>query len=177
LIELMVVRNQRSARNMQAFAEGLVNVSGLSTELIAAWAKENQGREDLLAYTLEVAFTARSRRKIDGLAKLVSDNLHDDAKLDLSQMVVAALEQLENPHISVLHVFVHENPGSSELDGVRTWHCAALKKRLPGLADGIMPLVAALFRQGMITESSESEKDGLAWESTRFGITCLNYLE
>ncbi|WP_433384233.1 hypothetical protein ACQPZX_23440 [Actinoplanes sp. CA-142083] len=174
LIELMVARSERRGRNLQAFTDSLTSISGMPPEQVAAWARQDEQRQDLVAHALEAAFAARTTRKVEALAKVVSENLRDDARLDISQMIVAALEQLESPHIRVLHVFVHESPA----DGPDcTWHCAGLKERLPGLADGIMPLVATLFRLGMITESTESEKDRLAWEPTRFGVTCLNYLE
>ncbi|MEV4347860.1 hypothetical protein AB0J83_25675 [Actinoplanes sp. NPDC049596] len=171
LIELLVARNDRGARNLQIFADELATISGLSPESVAVWARHSEDREDLVTHALEVAFAARARRKVEALARVVADNLHDDARLDLSQMIVAALGQLENPHVRVLHVLVHESP-----EGAKTWHCAGLKERLPGLSDGIMPLVATLFRQGMITESAESVNETLAWEPTRFGVTCLNYV-
>jgi hypothetical protein len=179
LIEFLVTRNERGARNARHFTDLLAAMSGLSPDLISAWASGEEDRQELVGWAMEVAFKARAKRKIEALARVVAENLHDDARLDLSLLVVSALEQLESPHIQLLDVLVNESPatmrkktGSPE----RTWHCASLKVRLPGLADGIMPLIATLFRQGLITESTESEKDCLAWESTRFGVTCLNYL-
>lgn len=180
LIEFLVARNERGARNVQDFADRLAEISGFCPESISAWAAGEEDRQELVTLALEVAFKTRVRRKIDALARMVADNLHDDARLDLSLLVVSALEQLESPHIRILDVVVNESPANVlKEDGPseRTWHCASLKERLPGLADGIMPLIATLFRQGLITESIESEKDGLAWESTRFGVTCLNYLK
>ena len=114
-----------------------------------------------------------------GLAKVLAENLHDNARLDLCSLVIVALAELEPPHVRVLHTFVHEAPPvtspltSTESDA---WHCAQLKERLPNLADGIMPIIATLVRTGVLTEASSSENDNLSWEVTRFGLNCLNYL-
>jgi len=88
---------------------------------------------------------------------VLAENLHDNARLDLCSLVIAALAELEPPHVRVLHTFVHEAPPvtspltSTESDA---WHCAQLKERLPNLADGIMPIIATLVRTGVLTEAS-----------------------
>lgn len=179
IIELVALRERRSYRNMEFLIEMVTELCGVSAEEFAAWAQERDERLFLATSALQAAYDTKVESKIRGLARVLAENVQDDARLDLSSLVVAALGELEAPHIRVLHTLVHEVPPATS-QNIRTeddaWHCAQLKEHLPNLADGIMPLIATLFRTGMITEGISSEKDNLSWEITRFGINCLNYL-
>jgi hypothetical protein len=164
---------------MELLIEMVTELCGVSVDEFAAWATEGDGRFFLVTSALQAAYNAKTKQKIRGLARVLAENLHDDARVDLCSLVVAALAELEPPHVRVLHTFVHEVPTftspriSTESDA---WPCAQLKERLPNLADAIMPIIATLVRTGMLTEASSSEKDNLSWVVTRFGINCLNYL-
>lgn len=179
IVELVVLRERQSLRNMELLIEMVTELGGVSVDEFTAWAQGRDGRFFLVTSALQAAYDAKAKQKIRGLARVLAENLQDDARLDLCSLVVAALAELEPPHVRVLYTLVHDVPPvtspriRSESDA---WHCAQLKEHLPNLADGIMPIIATLFRTGMITEGLSSEKDNLSWVVTRFGINCLNYL-
>lgn len=179
IVELVVLRERQSRRNMELLINMVTDLCGVSVNEFAAWAQEGDERLFLVTSALQAAYDAKTKQKIRGLARVLVESLHDDARLDLCNLTVAALAELEPPHVRVLHTFVHDVPPVTS-PRIRTengeWHCAQLKEHLPNLADGIMPIIATLFRNGMITEGLSSEKDNLSWVVTRFGITCLNYL-
>jgi hypothetical protein len=179
MIELVLLRERRALRNMEVLVEILTELSGLSTDEFASWAQEREGRLLLATSALQAACAAGSQYKLRGLARVLVDSLHDDARLDMANLIVAGLSELDPPHIRVLHTLVHQISPAASVEAPREdhgWSCVALKDQLPNLADGIMPIIAMLSRTGMITEASESTNDQLSWERTRFGITCLNYL-
>ena len=178
IIELVLLRENRAIRKMEQLVMMVEQLAGVSSEEFLMWAQQSEGRLFLATMALQAATNARSEQKIQALARVVAENLGDDARLDLASLTVTALAELDPPHIQVLYILVHhvppDVPAVSHQDP--GWSCLALKDRLPGIADGIMPIVAVLSRTGMITETPDSTNERLRWAPTRFGIGCLNYL-
>jgi hypothetical protein len=179
VVELVLSRERHALRSMEILVEMVTNLSGVSADRFTAWAEEREGRLFLATSALQAASEARAEYKIRALARVLVDNLRDDAQLDLASLTVAGLAELDPPHVRVLHAIVHDvPPDAPELNPGKEhgWSCVALRQHLPGLADGIMPIIATLTRTGMITEATDSTNDRLSWVATRFGISCMNYL-
>ena len=177
-MELLLLRQARSAANVNLLMDMVTELCGLSPDDFARWAGSKEDRLFLTTSAMQAAVDARTELKISALARVVAENVHDDARIDLAGLAVLGLAELEPPHIRVLHVLVHRIPPRQQASrhGEQGWECAALKARLPGLADAMMPIIAVLSRTGMVTEAANSSNRRLSWVATRFGMVCLNYL-
>lgn len=179
VVELVLVRERHALRNMERLVEMVTELSGVSSEEFVAWAQERDGRLYLATSAFQAASAAQTQHKLRALASVLADNLRDDARLDMASLTVAGLAKLEPAHVQVLRTLVHQVPPDAlngRLDQGLGWSCAALKEQLPGLADGIMPILGTLTRAGMACEASASTNERIAWVATQFGIMCMNHL-
>lgn len=178
VVELMLLRRHHSVHRMEHLLDLVEELSGVSPDELAAWAQQTEERLFLASAALQAAADARSETKLRALAKVLTDNLTDDARLDMAALTIAGLAELDPPHIKVLHTLVHHTSPDVRLNAHDDpgWTCVALKDRLPGLAEGIMPIIGTLTRAGMVTEADSSTNQRLAWVPTRYGVTCVNYL-
>jgi hypothetical protein len=177
-IELLLLRQKRSMENINLLMDTVTELCNLSPDEFARWARLKEGRLFLTTSAMQAAVDARSELKIRALARVLAENVHDDARIDLAGLAVTGLAELEPPHIRVLHALVHQVPKQDQgsMHGDLGWECSALKSHLPSLADALMPIIAVLCRTGMATESPNSSNRRLCWTATRFGMVCMNYL-
>lgn len=177
-MELLILRQKRGVENIDLLIEMAAELCGLSPDEFALWARSKESRVLLTTSAMHAAIDAQSELKIRALARVLAENVHDDARIDLAGLAVTGLAELEPPHVQVLHTLVHHVPQQDQetQQDDPGWECTALKSHLPGLADAIMPIIAVLSRTGMVTESPNSSNRRLSWAATRFGIVCMNYL-
>jgi len=180
ILELLVLRENRGIANIALLGEIVTELSGLSADEVAAWAREKDGRLHLVTSAMHAAYVTAVNQKISALARVLVDNIHDDALIDCSSLVVAALAQIEAPHIHVLHAMVHESPplhphGVAVVSGA--WCRSQLAAHLPGLASGMLAVAATLAATGMILEGLAAGDDDPAWTVTSFGVECLRRVE
>jgi hypothetical protein len=180
MLELLVLRESRGLANIALLESIVTDLSGLSSADVASWAREQDGRLHLVTTAMHAAYMTAVRQKIGALARVVADNIHDDAKIDCSSLVLAALAQIEAPHIRVLHAMVHETPPDPP-DGLKiadgAWCQSQLAAHLPGLRSGIVPVATMLVSTGMVEEGMAADDDNRAWFVTSFGIACLEHVE
>jgi hypothetical protein len=180
MLELLISRESKGLANIALLESNVTDLSGLSSADVASWARETDGRLHLVTTAMHAAYMTAVRQKIGALARVVADNIQDDAKIDCSWLVVAALAQIEAPHIRVLHAMVHDTPpdppaGLIVAEGA--WCQSQLAAQLPGLRSGIVPIATTLMATGMIDEGLAADDDNRAWSATSFGIACLERVE
>ncbi|WP_200215210.1 hypothetical protein [Micromonospora coerulea] len=111
---------------------------------------------------------------------MLTENLQDDARLDLGILIINALADLEAAHVRVLDAIaggsLPRRPDRAErLPGVALQ--SQLEEQFPNLAAGIVPLMPALVRHGLAEDRLAHADDNAAWAVTLFGRGCLRYLQ
>lgn len=179
IFEAITALDQRGLRNVEDVLEQASAQSQLPVEEIAAWAQADDGRLYLLGQVVRSALRTLNQAKVRTFSRLLSEAIIDDARLDVSTLIVQALAELEAPHIRVLHAMVHDAapilPGPPVAEGA--WRMKALAVHLPHLRGGFLPLMRVLDRNGLAQEGLPAAEDDPAWRLTDFGRDCLAYLE
>ncbi|MGA4731926.1 hypothetical protein ACPB67_31275 [Micromonospora taraxaci] len=179
-LELVAVRDRRGIRNVERLVEAITESTGLSAEEIEAWAKSKDGRLMLTTGAIQAAYGTMYDHKVAALAAVLTENLQDDARLDLGILIVTALADLEAAHVRVLDAIV-DGSLPSRPDGADQFPGVALQSQLeeqfPNLAVGIVPLMSALVRHGLAEDRLAHADDNAAWAVTPFGRSCLRYLQ
>ncbi|MET8092101.1 hypothetical protein [Micromonospora sp. NPDC005220] len=182
-LELVAVREGRGMQNIADVVTGVREATGLSPEEFGQWAGSSDGRLMLATSAFQAANNTMHEGKVKALAAVLAEGINDDAKLDLSLLIVAALTDLEAAHIRVLDAMVNTNSDAHiaypDVEGNR-WPSSILEGRFPGLRSGIAPIMATLERQGLATRGAPVENfrgnQATTWLATHFGWECLRYL-
>jgi hypothetical protein len=183
VVELVALREGRGLRNAELLAIAAMDATGLSPEEFTSWAQAKEGRTMLFTSAVESAFNTMSQVKVSALARVLKENLVDDAKIDLGILIVAALGDLDTPHLRVLRAMVLDEPIRlvSEEFAEGAWPLSGLRERFPSLAPGLPPIMATLERQGLVRGGgwAATAPDGGpddVWTAAEFGRICLDYL-
>lgn len=194
ILELIIEKgNRRSAENVYATITGIADVAGVTVEELA---RDIEQRDDVLALVtaaLAAAMSTNFERKVKALARAVGDGLRDSTRLDTSQLVVAALANLEIPHVLTLRVVSNQSSSNPHLLGpesskhFRACGMVELTRRFPNYGAGLVPIIATLEREAIIARVEMSDDiaeipgvkrgDSRAWRPTQFGRLCLEYLD
>jgi hypothetical protein len=183
---------RRSGEALAAACEA----SGLSAEETVRRALGNE-KSRLLSATAIVAATHTAwEDKVRTLGRSLASGLlaADDAEVDSEQLIMAAIADMEGPHLALLDLLVawrppqleegtnpirldiHENPHSRPFDGVwpvgpwivgpRTWFVHAIQDCRPRLTPVFHGLVGTLQRHGLaIYESNVDSSSSIRDES------------
>jgi hypothetical protein len=179
LLELVALRDQSAIRNTDRLGQMVTDLSGLTVEQVAAWARERDDRLVLTTAAVHAAFNAATEEKIAALARVLAENLQDDARLDVGLLIVQAISDMAAAHVRVLHAVVRaELPTAEGFElGPDVFAQSQLESRFPNLAPGILPILATLERHGLVSEGIGVAEGNRAWSVTEFGRRCLSYLE
>src|SRR5258707_283007 len=127
----------------------------------------------------DAAIASRMERKVRALARLVAEGVRDEARIDDAAIMVAALSELDVPHVQVLQVMVRDSDGrqpsrSGDPVAEGAWLTSQLEAHLPHLVPAIGAIGSVLARNGTATDSGHWG-DGLdaPWAVTAFGVHCL----
>jgi hypothetical protein len=111
--------------------------------------------------------------KVRALGRVLADGLiaKDDAKIDVTNMALAAMSEMERPHVSLLELLVCYVPslandhwtsapyspkpsplGESGLPGDRAWSARAIFEVRPQLAPAFLGLIETLVRHALVFE-------------------------
>ena len=178
-LELVTLREQRGLDNIERIVESVTESTGLSPDELAAWARSTDGRLMLTTNVIQTAYNTLYEAKVAALATVLVENLHDEARLDIGEVTIAALADLEATHVRVLHAIEGQDlprrpDGLDHVPGVAIQ--AQLEAYFPNLAPGILPIMAALERHKIVEETMAFDQDNLSWRVTSFGRRCLAYL-
>lgn len=180
LLEAVLTRKNRlGVRNAEEFTSAVLSLTGITPEGLEDWCADEETRVHLVVSAYRAAYWAAARQKILALARIVADAIADDAKLDMSQLLVDVLSELDPPHIRLLDSMLHETPAEhpdGEKIAAGAWSEYQLGVSHPGLANGILPLMARLDRVGMVHAGVYASRLGRCWSLTPFGKVCCDYL-
>lgn len=143
----------------------------------------------LFARAMNAGANTASAEKIVALGRVLARGLGgDQASIDVDLMIVAALADMEAPHIKVLGAM-----GGDDLYAGSTSHTGVLIGEFPGYRSVLPAILAVLERHGLIRLGALNTKDIESaqrygsritggsvgherWELTSFGVECLAFL-
>jgi hypothetical protein len=176
-------RQQRGARVLDTAAE---QVGGL--DRLAEIATADEARLELTARVIEAAMRTTREQKIRALARVLANGLDGHATVDQAQILTAALDAIEAPHIQVLAELRNyadghkEEVSASNRVNLLTLPRGAIADRLPGHREILGAVIQVLVGHHLI----EPVGGGLTyeqwggpdrWAITDLGRACLARLE
>lgn len=178
-LELIAPRERRGLDNIERVVESVTESTGLTPDELAAWARSSDEHLMLTTNVIQAAYNTLYEAKVAALARVLVENLRDEARLDIGAVIVAALADLEAMHGRVLHAIEREDlprrvDDHEHVPGIALQ--SQLEAHFPDLAPGILPIMATLERHKLVTEGTAQAEDDLAWRITSFGRRCLTYL-
>lgn len=162
-------RRRERARETAEVVAGSVDADELVSRL-----RDDQRLAALFAQAVEVGARTTLSEKRRAMADAVSRAVLDTARVDESQLIVAALSDLDVPHLRELEAF------RRTVDAADPDRENAAARMLETSASGmISPIEAALVRHGCIWSASLSVMGGSIthWGVTRFGRALLDELK
>jgi hypothetical protein len=155
-------RQQRGARVLDV-AAGQVG----GRDRLADIATADEARLELTARVIEAAMRTTHEQKIRALGRVLANGLDGHATVDQSQILAAALDAVEAPHVQVL-VLLRENadahageiPASDRVN-LLTLETEAIADRLPGHREILGAVIRVLVGQHLI----EPVGLGRTWEA------------
>lgn len=88
--------------------------------------------------------------KLRALGRALAAGVTDDALVDQELLVVAALEEMEAPHVKVLRHIAEEWPNGMAMGSRPSWTEAGLRQVLPEVATVLDPVMATLERHTLV---------------------------
>jgi hypothetical protein len=182
VLELVIRRgNRRSAENVNRVLEDAAKDADMSADEMV----DVIGRDDrylaVSAAAVQAAMTTLDDAKVAALARVLGEALQDEARLDVSWLLIRALADLEAPHVRILRTMATELcPPVDSAVALRPgiWRLKALQGRLPQLEHGLDPIMATLERHGAVWgKGLAAAADDPVWSLTGFGRGCLRLLE
>lgn len=167
-------RQQRGARALDTAAE---QVGGL--DRLADLATADEGRLELIARVIEAAMRTTRDEKIRVLGRVLANGVAGHATVDVSQILVGALDAVEAPHIQVL-AMLRDNADSHTVEltgtnrvGLLTLPSGTIADRLAGDRAVVRAVIQVLAGHHLI----EPVGGGLTYEQwggpDRWAITDL----
>lgn len=188
----------RSEQNgVQVLADACAE-SGLTPAEIESRIEGDPKRLQLTAMALSAGMMTTDDDKLHALARSLAAGVGDDAHVDPEMLAIAALTDMEAPHIKVLRHLAAEarRDPLSERVWHRSWSAIALRRELPEVAVVLAPVLATLQRHALIEELSDladaldkrdkerERRRNSTWKPpptkvrvTAFGQHCLDLLE
>lgn len=160
----------QAQRGGESVLEEAVEASGMSADQLAAAAADSPERLLLAGTALEAGTRTVNADKWRALGRSLANGLTDDALVDPELLIVAALADIEAPHIKVLRHVAEEWPPVWTLAGPQSftreaaqpgepvWSAKDLGAALPELGIVLEPVIATLIRHGLLTEVDQVAK-------------------
>lgn len=163
------IRIENSAHVIEDAAFNL----GISPEGFLDVVREDPKLLALTAQAMNVAASTVLQQKIKVLGRLVANGVQDEAKVDESVMFLAALQDIEAPHIDVLlemgtapqygrQVAYRRVERGESVREARYKNLRELQATLPRFGDSLQPVVSTLERHGLIESESQNMAELLA---------------
>lgn len=174
---------QRRRSRARALLEETSAFAQTSLEELLIRLLENERRVDLLERALHSACTSTDPEKRRGLARALAGSVHDDTRVDESELLLGMLEKLEVVHIRVLHELARPHSGEGQLEGFETFGGVTsgfLAGQIPGLAPVADVLLTQLRAAGLIDNTIRQTYGGVGgkamWGLTAAGERLLDLL-
>ncbi|MCV2489447.1 hypothetical protein OF117_08705 [Geodermatophilus sp. YIM 151500] len=177
------VRSSRGERVLEATAE---QVGGL--DRLADLATADEARLELTVRVIEAAMRTTHENKIRALGRVLANGLDGHATVDQSQILTAALDAIEAPHVQVLAVLREQADGHetevryADRAKLLTLTNTEIVDRLPGHRTVLGAVTQVLAGHHLIEPVSGGVKSELLggpgrWAITDLGRACLARLE
>lgn len=180
---------QGQLRQAEEAVRAAAEHAGMTVDGLAGALTGDRRRAGLLARAVEVAQHATFDEKVAALARALGQVALDDALIDISELVVNALDLLEAPHIRVLSWLVEkddlqlDDPRRIEVFGTNpppaesNVSAGTLQAFHPALAPGMAAIVAALASTGCLGPPGGLVSGGYgSYRVSDFGRCLLEYL-
>ena len=156
------------------------DASGMTPQQLNA-ACERSNRASMLAGdVMQAAYATLYTEKLIALGRCLANGITDVARLDEEWLLVRALRDVEEPHVTVLQVILEQRPNVRWSEGQRppVWSLEQLATRLPLLQKAVDPIVGLLAREGMVRAAppptyEDQERAGSFYTGTDFGHALL----
>ena len=163
------VTRRRQGR-LQDFVEVTANQAGVAAETVIARlaAEEDDVGTSLLEQAADAALRTADRRKIRSLARVAAAAVSgDDARIDISLLVLPALLQIEAPHVRLLQILMSGRASVRDLS-----------TRLGLNVTTLWPLLAPLEAVGVIERMAPivNDRSNTVWSTTEFAGLVWDYL-
>lgn len=167
-------------RALQAFHRS-TELADVSPEDLARWGGQSPNHAALMVQVADAAWRSADEAHIEGLARVLAESIHDDARLDLAPLYVSALRDLEPAHVRVLNSMASDINAADDFEGKEVgssgeWATEHLATKHEHLSDGLHAILATLDRVGCIARGNSRFGGAVWWGVTPFGHGCLGYL-
>jgi hypothetical protein len=173
----------RRRENVVRVTEEAVYLAGLDGPQLAAWVHSSDEHAAYLQAALEAAYDTLDEHKLRTFTSVLADGLQDDARLDMNQLVLAAVRELDAPHLRVLDtmgtVLRNDTDRKRDLDAWSPWLLEVHGHK--GLAEGLVPILVTLERTACVRQAAPENWEELStgersWMITPFGTRCLDFI-
>ena len=144
---------ERRRSKAEIFVGALVENVG-EDALLAAIERDPE-RDALLWTAIQAVMASGLEQKRIVLARVLSNAMTSDEPIDEAQLIVAALQELDGPHIRALARLKIADDADQAARNVTDEHMAAALAREP------MPVLAGLVRAGVVYQGSVERESGL----------------
>jgi hypothetical protein len=160
----------QAQRSGEAVLEAALYASDLTPEQLEAAAAESAERLLLAGSALEAGTRTVNADKLRALGRALANGIKDDALVDPEMLAVAALADMEAPHVKVLRHVAEEWPpiwsmggrrprgGQRPQPGQPAWSAKDLQAELPETSRVLDPVLATLLRHGLLAEVDQVGK-------------------
>lgn len=160
----------QSQRSGEAVLESALDASDLTPEQLEAATAGSAERLLLAGSALAAGTRTVNADKLRALGRALANGLKDDALVDPEMLVVAALADLEAPHVKVLRHVAEEWPPIWTIGGRRSrgggpaepgqpaWSAKDLGAEMPETSRVLEPVLATLLRHGLLAEVDQVGK-------------------
>jgi hypothetical protein len=162
--------DRKSAQQADEVVNEAQRSAGLTPDELDAWAQSDVHLR-LLVGVVEASMRTRDGDKLRALKVVLAEGFVDEARIHIATLLADALREIEAPHVTVLDHMAQRPPGDT-----RMWGLEELEGKLPRLAEGMGPLLAALQRTGCILSGS-GFGGGVSFVVTNFGREFLTYVK
>lgn len=133
----------RAARTVTLAAEQM------GSEELERRASADEHHRELTARVLRAAARTPLEDKLQALAKVLASGLDPDGRVDEALVLVAALDDLEAPHVQVLRLLTNDSPDEDPEHRGFGWLIEQTVDALPGYALVMPAILSTLSRHGL----------------------------
>lgn len=165
LVEYLLNKgNQRYVGNAQRMLVGAADLAGRSVDQLGVYVGGSADRQAAAVSAVQAAADTLYEAKVTALARVLAYGLADDARLEMAAVYLRALRDLEAYHVRVLaHLDVRRRAVHTDREALVG--SEDLEAEMPGLADGMAPILAVLEREALVY-SGVVDGGGAEYEGT-----------
>lgn len=154
LLDRVVPARRRRADRMAA---GAARRADMTADELVDRLSENERKLLLAAAALTAASNTDLEAKLAALAEALAEGAltEDESRLELESLFVAAVADIERPHLRVVQAMRPEGPAAVGARRAR-FTAAELSQQLPDIASMVGPALATLERHGVVERRPHS---------------------